>query len=94
MKRIIIAGASSHSGKTTVACGLLASLKRRGLDVIAYKTGPDYIDPEYLRRTQSKLRTYWKHGFIPMSNLIMTFETEADPLDVGLVKSLVRHYFL
>ena len=49
MKRIIIAGASSRSGKTTVTCALLSTLRKRGLKVIAYKTGPDYIDTEYLR---------------------------------------------
>lgn len=50
MRRIIIAGASSSSGKTTIACGLLSVLRKRGFHVSAYKTGPDYIDPQYLRR--------------------------------------------
>ena len=49
MKRIVIAGAGSHCGKTTVTCGLLASLRNKGVSVAAYKTGPDYIDPQYLR---------------------------------------------
>ena len=47
----MIAGSGSHSGKTTVACGLLEAFRKRGLSVGAYKTGPDYIDPQFLRRS-------------------------------------------
>ena len=50
MSRIVIAGTCSHSGKTTIACGLLEVLRYRGVNVSAYKTGPDYIDPQFLRR--------------------------------------------
>ena len=51
MKVILIAGASSSSGKTLISCGLLRAFSKRGLKVCAYKTGPDYIDTEYLRRS-------------------------------------------
>ncbi len=50
MKKIIIAGASSSSGKTSIACGILAALRKKNFRLCAYKTGPDYIDTEYLRR--------------------------------------------
>ncbi|MBO7048247.1 MAG: cobyrinate a,c-diamide synthase [Spirochaetia bacterium] len=47
LPRILIAGTSSGSGKTTATCALLSLLKQRGIRVKAYKCGPDYIDPMF-----------------------------------------------
>ena len=50
INRVMIAAMRSGSGKTTITCALLEVLRRRRLDPVSFKCGPDYIDPMFHER--------------------------------------------
>ena len=54
MKTIMITAPSSNTGKTTITLGIIRALINRGLDVSAFKTGPDFIDSKYLEHASGK----------------------------------------
>ena len=47
LPRVVVAAPASGHGKTTIATGLMAALRQRGMTVSGHKVGPDYIDPGY-----------------------------------------------
>ena len=54
MTGVLIAGTASGVGKTTVTLALLAAMRRRGLIVQAFKSGPDFLDTGHHTRISGR----------------------------------------
>ena len=65
--RLMLAAASSGSGKTTIACAILQALTRMGEHPVSFKCGPEYIDPMFHRQVLG----------VPSRNLDLFFSDEA-----------------
>ncbi len=80
--RALVAGLAGDSGKTLVTLGLAAELRRRGIEVVGAKKGPDFIDAAWLSaacgRPARTLDT-WMMGPSALGNALRSVE------DAGLL---------
>ena len=91
LSRIMIAGTSSGSGKTTAVCSILALLKRRSVDVRACKCGPDYIDPMF-HKTVSNVPCANLDPFFCDRNLLNYLLCENSGGDLTVIEGVMGYY--
>ena len=48
---------------------------------------------KYIKRAAHTLELYARHGYIPFQNLIVTFETEDQPLDAAQINMVMEYFF-
>ena len=84
--RIIIAGLKGGSGKTTLSLGLIAEFRKKGMKVIPFKKGPDYIDGGWLS-TAAGTPCYNLDTFlISESRIIPSFMNHAKTADIAVIE--------
>lgn len=92
LPRIMIAGANSGSGKTTVTCGILKVLQKRSLKTSAFKCGPDYIDPMFHTRAVGVPSKNLDSFFCDEQLLQGLFYNHAKNSDISVIEGVMGYY--
>ena len=90
--RLIIAATQSGSGKTTITAGLLAALKNRGLNVQAYKVGPDYIDTGWHELASGKISHNLDSWLVGADKLKEIFTETSNGADLSIIEGVMGLY--
>ena len=89
--RIVIGGATSGVGKTSITCSIIYALQKNGFSVQPFKVGPDYIDPGYLSSI-SKNETYNLDAWLMGENQLLNSFTSNSKSDMSVIEGVMGYY--
>lgn len=89
---VLISASSSGSGKTTVVCGILSALKKRGLNISAFKCGPDYIDPMFHSKILGIKSKNLDSFFCDDKTLKLLYGRDSEKSDISVIEGVMGYY--
>lgn len=90
--RILIAGANSGCGKTTITCAILKVLIDRKFAVQSYKCGPDYIDPMLHTHITNIESRNLDPFFLDSKELEQVFIKDAKEAEIAVIEGVMGFY--
>jgi len=89
--RLVVAGATSGVGKTSITSAIIYGIKKRGYSVQPFKVGPDYIDPSYLSAISGKDTKNLDVWLMGESELVRSFVKNSTS-DISVIEGVMGYY--
>lgn len=89
--RIVIAGATSGVGKTSITASIIYGLEKRGYSVQPFKVGPDFIDPSYLGAVSERVARNLDVWLMGKQGVLKSFVQSSDA-DVSVIEGVMGYY--
>jgi len=89
--RLVVAGATSGVGKTSITSAIIYGIKKRGYSVQAFKVGPDYIDPSYLSAISGNDTRNLDVWLMRENELVQSF-VKNSASDISIIEGVMGYY--
>lgn len=89
--RIVLAGATSGVGKTSITTAIIHGLKEKGYSVQPFKVGPDFIDPSYLSSVSGNIARNLDVWMMGKNGVLRNFVKNSNR-DVSVIEGVMGYY--
>ena len=89
--RLVIAGATSGVGKTSITSAIIYGIKKQGYSIQPFKVGPDYIDPSYLSTISGNDTRNLDVWLMGESELVHSFVKNSTS-DISIIEGVMGYY--
>ena len=89
--RIVLAGATSGVGKTSITTAIIHGLKEKGYSVQPFKVGPDFIDPSYLSSVSGNIARNLDVWMMGKNGVLRNFVKNSNR-DFSVIEGVMGYY--
>jgi cobyrinic acid a,c-diamide synthase len=89
--RIVLAGATSGVGKTSITTAIIHGLKEKGYSVQPFKVGPDFIDPSYLSSVSGNIARNLDVWMMGKNGVLKNFVKNSNR-DFSVIEGVMGYY--